>query len=475
MTTIFTAIDAFLLRPLPIPEEHRVARLYLTNEERQWNALSLSQADYADLRERSETLEISIAVGAGFNVANDDDPERLQGARVSPNYFTVIGQQPALGRTFELEEEQPGRSDVVIISDGLWHRLFGGAEDVVGRTLRLDNTPHIVIGVMPPSPWLRYTREDVWKPLTLDTTEDRRSRYLPAMARVRDGFSFEQAEQELLGLTEQMARENPLANASVSARLQPLRQVIYDEGFRLASVIASLAVALVLLIACANAANLLLTRATSRSREVAVRGALGAGRGRIVRQFLAEALLIAGLGGITGAAFAWFGVQALRSLFTDAMPRLNEMQIDLRVLGFCVAVSLLTGLLFGLSPALRGSRAPFTTPSAGQCRSEKHQAEGFVADLVVAEVALSLTLLVASALLIQGYFSLRSVEAGFDYEDVLTFRLTLPENGYAEPAKRRGFYEQLRERLAAIPSCSWCGSHDLVARKRQRSDVLHNS
>ncbi len=449
VTAIFTAIDAFLLQPLPIPQAERVVRVHLTHAERGWSEVSLSHGDFKDLRARSRTLDLATARNVGFNLASTGDPERLRGALVSANYFRVFGIEPVLGRSFDESEEVAGRDAVVLISDGLWQRRFGARSDVLGETLLLDNREHEVVGVLPPAPWLRYTRGEIWKPFAPDAEASRASRTLAATARLEPGVSMAQANEELQALTAQLAEEHPIDNEGIGGRLEPLRDTVYDQSFRTASLVAFVAVLLVLLISCANAANLLLTRASSRAREVALRGALGAGRSRIVKQFLAEALLIAGLGGVFGVVIAWGCVRALRQLFGDLLPQLNAVQVDLRALGFCLALTLLTGLLFGLSPALSASKAPFSTLRASG-RGAPLGGTRLRRGLVVAEVALALTLLVVSALLVQGYMALSNHDTGFDHRDVLTFRLTLPEAEYATEEAVELFYRELLERTGAL-------------------------
>jgi putative ABC transport system permease protein len=356
-TSIFSAVDVFMLRPLPYPESDELYTLWVSNPERGWNQVSFSVPDFVDVRERSTTMAIAAREGQSFNLSSGDSrPERLSGVMVTPDFFHVLGVQPSIGRSFTVQEEQPGQGKVAIISDGLWRRRFAGDPEILSRQLTLDGESFSVVGVMPAGFFFEDLRTDVWTPFVITGEESRSSHYVDVIGRLREDFSERRATEEIQLLMQQLEQEYPESNAGMSGWLLSLHEDVFDEGFKMGSLISTVAVAFVLLIACANVANLLLTHAAGRETEVALRGALGAGRIRIARQFLTEALLVSLMGGALGLVLSVFGIRALKTLMPPWFPMVDQVGIDVRVLIFTAAVTVLTGIVFGLAPALHGSK-----------------------------------------------------------------------------------------------------------------------
>ena len=449
---IFSAVDVFMFRPLPYPDAEQLVDVHVRNDERGWMQVSQSIPDFLDIRADSKTLEAAGSYGSSFNLATRDRPERVRGERVSWNLFQVLRTQPALGRSFTPEEEQDGNR-VAIVSDGLWNRHFGHSPDVLGETLFLDGEAYTLVGVMPPKFWLgQNARIDVWVPFGLTGEEQRGSHFISVTSRMRPEYTIEEVRAELGQIASRLQTTYPESNANNYFGLITLHEEIFNTEFRMGSAIASVAVAFVLLIACANVANLMLTRAAGREREIALRGALGAGRIRIVRQLLTESMLIALLGGALGVGVAVLGIKGLVSVMPAAFPRVNEIALDGRVLMYTAFVSLFTGVLFGIAPALQSSRPNLTSslkeggrsgPGAKGVRLRKA--------LVVAEVSLALVLLVSSTLLVKGFVGLRGGDFGFNTANVLTMHIDLPTSAYPDDDAERRLYDDLRFRIRALP------------------------
>ncbi|UCC72922.1 MAG: ABC transporter permease [Gemmatimonadota bacterium] len=462
-TTIFSAVDVFMLRPLPYPDSDELYSVYTTNRERGWTRASFSVPDFADLRERSRTLDVAATRYMSFNLSEGDRPERLSGVQVSSNFFRMLGVQPARGRAFTAEEETEGRHHVAIISDGLWQRRFGGDPEVLGRVVLLDSEPHTIVGVMPPKFWFLRPGTEIWVPFYITGEEHRNSHYIGVRARLRPGATPEQAQVEAERIAGQLAAEYPDTNTGKGAVLITLHRDVFNEGFRTGSLTATVAVLFLLLIACANVANLLLTHSAGREREVAVRTALGADRARIVRQFLAEALTLSVAGAILGLGLSVFGIRGLLSVMPGWFPRIDEIGLNPRVLGFTALVTMLSAILVGLAPALQSTKA-------NMVESLKEGGRGGTAAkgarlrkvLVVVEVSLALVLLVSSALLVRGFINIRLAERGFDENDVLAFMLALPEEEYPDSASTIAFHTGLRERLSSLPGVRSVGATSIL-------------
>jgi len=463
-TTIFSAVDVFMLRPLPYPDAHRLVHVYSTVPERGWTYNSVSIPDYLDLREQSRTVDLATSYGRDFNVSGiGERPERINGERVSWNYFQVLKLQPVIGRTFTREEERDGQHRVAIISDGLWQRRFGGDPGILETTMELDGEPYTVVGVLPPKFRFYERRTDIWTPIPLTGEESRGSHFLAPVGRLRPGATLEQANAEMVTIAARLAEEYPETNDGWGAGARDLHRQIFSEEFRMGSLIGSVAVALVLLIACANVANLMLTRVAGRGREIALRGALGASRSRIARQLLTESMIVSLMGGALGLLFSVAGIRGFVSLMPAWFPRVDEIGLDGRVLLFALIVTALTGVLFGMVPALHSSR-PNITDSLKEGGRGNVGAKGdrLRKALVVAEVSLSLALLVASALLVQGFLRLQTADFGWEEEDVLTFQVALPSSRYSDEAALNGFYREMLPRIASLPGVEAIGGTTIL-------------
>ncbi len=457
-SAIFSAVDVFMLRPLPYPDSHELNTVWTTNSERDWGQTSFSVPDFVDLRDRSRSMDVAATRGGSFSLSGDFEAELLRGLYVTPGFFDVLEVAPVQGRGFAAEEGVPGNERVAIVSYGLWDRRFGRDPDLVGSSILLDGIPHTVVGVMPEHFWFLYPGQEVWAPLAISGEEFRDSHFLTVLARTREGFTREQAVEEAGRIMGQISAEYPETSAGHGAMMLTLHEDVFDEGFQSGTMIATVGVLFVLLIACANVANLLLTHAAGRDREVALRGALGAGRSRIVRQFLTEATVVALLGGVLGLALAFLGIQGLLSIMPPEFPRTHEIGLSPRVLGYTAVVTMLTGIIFGLAPALSSSKTDLTDSLKEGGRGGSGSRGGRLRKgLVVGEVALALVLLVSSALLVQGFARIRLADLGFDRTDVLAFRTLLPEGQYPDTASVNDFHLRLQDRLANIPGVESVG------------------
>jgi putative ABC transport system permease protein len=450
--TIFSAVDVFMFRPLPYPEAHRLVHVYSTVPARGWTHNAMSIPDFLDIREQSQTMDVAASYGRDFNVSGGDRPERIDGERASWNYFQVLRIQPILGRTFRPEEERDGQHRVAILGNGLWRRRFGADPSVVGRTLELDGESYTVVGVLPPRFQFFQSPTEIWTPIPLTGDESRGSHFLAPVARLRPGTTLEQSNAEVSAIADRLAREYPETNDGWGAGTRELHRQIFSVEFRMGSLIASVAVAFVLLIACANVANLMLTRVAGKGREIAVRAALGAGRRRIVRQLLTEAMIVSLLGGVLGVVVSVAGIRGFVAVMPSWFPRVDEIGLDGRVLLFALVVTLITGILFGIGPALQSSRSNITDIlKEGGRGNVGTTGDRLRKALVVTEVSLSLTLLVASALLVKGFLRLQTTDFGWDKKNLLTFRLALPEEQYPDSLAVDRFYRELLPRMSSIP------------------------
>jgi len=457
-SAIFSVVDVFMLKPLPYPESDRLHMVWVNNPDRGFGRAAFSVPDFLDLREESQTMDLAATRAGVFNLSGEFEAERLRGVYITPDFFEVLEVWPALGRGFTAEEGTPGNNGVAIISHELWQERFGGDPEVMGRSIVLDGLPHVVVGIMPPQFWFRFVDQDVYTPLAISGEETRDSYNLGDLGRIREGYTPERALTEANGIMGRIATEYPETSAGHRATLQTLHENVFNVGFQQGSLISSVAVAVLLLIACANVANLLLTHAVGRDREVALRGALGAGRGRIARQFLTEAIIVAGLGGLLGLGFAVLGIRGLVSIMPAIFPRVHEIGLSPRVLLFTGAITILTGVLFGLAPALQSSRSNLSgTLKEGGRGGTAARGGRLRKGLVVAEMAMALVLLVSSVLLVQGFRAVRLGDMGFDASDVLAMRILLPESQYPDTGAVNGFYLELASRLRALPGVEGVG------------------
>ena len=451
-TAIFSVINAVLIKPLPYPQPDRLVRIY--EKSPQFDQMSVSYPNYLDWREQSQSFEhLSVFRRQGFNIAGAQGPERAQGRLISANLFSALGVQPALGRNILPEEDRPGGPLAVVISYALWQRRFGGDPALIGKGLAINGKDYSIVGILPAS-FSFYSPTDLFVPI--GTQDDpvllARDTHpgLRVIGRLRPGVTLDQARAEMhsiaLGLEKQYPSSNTGYDVALSTMLDDLVWYIKPALFVLL-----VAVGFVLLIACANVANLLLARSSARHKEMAIRMAMGASRSRIIRQLLTESLLLAMAGGVLGLLLAMWGTDALIAAIPDTLPRAEEIGIDNRVLAFTLAVSLVTGIIFGLMPALSASKPDLNESLKEGGRTSASGRQSVRSLLVVSEVALALVLLIGAGLMIRSIFELRGVPSGLNPQNVLTMEVPLSSNTYNEAIKIRTFYQQLLERIKSVP------------------------
>ncbi len=476
-TAIFSVTNALLLRPLPYENADRQVILWNTSPGLGITEDWFSTAQYFDIRNGQQSFEdVAIAIGANANLTGDGDPERVGTIRVSSNLLPMLGARPLLGDLFSSDDDSPGKTGKALLGYGTWIRRYGGDRGVLGRSLTLNGQPHEIIGVLPASfslprevmPTLGVVEDaEVVLPLPMaaNAAEVRNREDYNVIATLKPGATVEQARAELDILTARLRREHPdfyPPNGGLTFRVLPLQEQTVGRA-RLALLVLVASVAFVLLIACANVANLLLSRALARQREVAVRAALGASRWRVVRQLLTESLVLAALGGLLGLVLSYVCLEGIRSLGEASVPRLHEIAIDRRVLLFTFAVSALAGVIFGLAPAIRLSsldlHANLKDASRGSAGASAVWGRGqnLRQLLVVAELALSVTLLIGAGLLIRSFTHLQNVSPGFNPSNVLTLELTMTGRKYNDADAILQAYKQLWERLAALPGVTAAG------------------
>jgi putative ABC transport system permease protein len=450
-SAIFSVVHGVLLKPLPYPNPERLVGVYhVYNGSRE----VMSGPNFTDLARAATSIESMAAISTTRMIlTGQGEPLRLPVAEVSASLFNVLGARPALGRTFAADENTPGRTGVVILSYALWQQNFGGDPGVVGRRIDLDAVPHEIVGVMPRGFAFPAGRQ-AWVPVEYDenfVSKQRSSWYLSVIARLKPGVTPQQSAAEVEALGRRLARQYPDANAEIGMTTYPLLEAMVGDLRRSVFVLLG-AVGFVLLIACTNVANLLLSRAAARGPEMAVRTALGAGRGRLVRQLLTEAVLLSLLGAGVGILLAEWGVALLIQFKPAGVPRLDNVTVDAPVILFTIAIALVTGILFGLVPAFaatrelsdalkEGGRGAVTVRSGARVRGS----------LIVAELALAVMLLAGAGLLMRSFARLESVDPGFNPEQTLTFELTLPGVRYAEDDRRIALFDSLLPKLRSLP------------------------
>ena len=460
-TAIFSVVDSILLRPLPFKDSERVVSIWEQGLGQGISQNEVAPANFFDLRNQTHVFEGIGAHGPqDVNLTGDGDPERLNGELVTANVLSLLGVEPALGRTFLTNEDQLGQHRVVVLSDALWQRRFNRDPSIVNRNIILNGESFTVVGVMPRGFFFPANETELWVPWAMESEQasGRGDHYLRLVARLKPGATLSQASAEVAAIGQRLAAEYPKTNEGLSFIVNSLHQD-YVGDLRSPILIMFAAVGLVLLIACANVANLLLAQATTRRRELAIRIALGARRWTIVRQLLTESLLIASAGGVLAVLGALWGVQALAKLLPDSLSKLQNVGVDARVLLFTFGVSVLTALVFGGVPALLAARAkPGETLSdvardTGGGTAGRHVRRM----LVVSEVALAVVLLVGAGLLIRTFQLLRQVNTGFSTANVLTMKMVLPMPKYAKPEARRAFYDEVLRRVDELPGIESAG------------------
>ena len=454
-TAIFSVVNTVLLRPLPYQDPDRLVMVWEEATKAGYPQDTPAAANFIDWRDQNQVFEGMAATDyTSFNLTGSGEPERLEGRRVSTNLFPLLGVEPQVGRVFTAAEDRPGSERVVVLSHGLWQRRFGGDPGIVGKTLTLNGAGYTVVGVMPARFQFPTVDDEAWVPIafTQDEATDRGRKYLKVVARLKPGVAMAQAQADMSTIATRLQQQYPETNTDLGAVITPLHEYLVGD-IRPALLILLGAVGLVLLIACANVANLLLARAAVRQKEIAVRVALGARRQRLIRQFLTESIFLSTLGGIVGLVIAYVGLVVLKAFIPENISQARAISIDYNVLGFTLLVAVATGLIFGLAPAIQSIRFNQieTLKEGGRDAATGGSGKRLRGLLVMAEVAISLVLLIGAGLLINSFLRLRNVDPGFNPDNLLTMKIVLPDSKYERMAQRSAFYSELTQRLQSIP------------------------
>jgi putative ABC transport system permease protein len=460
-TAIFSVVNTVLLRPLDYPDPDRVVIIRETQLP-QFPEFSVSPPNYIDWEKQTKSYEYLAAyTGAALNLTGEGEPQRLVGVKATAHYFDVYGVKPVLGRMLLPEEDAVGKNHVVVLSYGFWQRVFGGARDVVGRAVQLNGEPYQIVGVAPAGFGIA-SKVDVWTPMAFtpkETANDARGgHYINVVGRLKPGVTFRQAKAELEVIANQLAVQYPDPQKGWGIFMMPIQDYMVRDVKPVLYTLLG-AVGCVLLIACANLANLLLARATARHREISIRAALGAGRGRLIRQLLTESVVLAVCGGIAGVILARWGLDALLALAPTSLPRISEIHLDSGVLLFSLALSVVTGLVFGIAPAWLAARADVNEAlKQGTRGSTEGGARGRLRSaLVVIEVTFALVLLGGAGLLARSFMQLANVDPGFIPESATLMRLSLPQKKYDQPEQQTAFVNALLDQIKNLPGVQAAG------------------
>ena len=453
-TAMFSFLNGVLLSPLPYPDPERI--MLVMEKRPDGGNNGISTLNYLDWAAQNTVFEyLAAQTGWGTTYTGGDEPARRQGARVSAHYCDITGARALLGRKFLPGEDAPGRDHVVMLSNPLWHTLFGADPSIVGRQITLDGEPHTVVGVLESSPAFDRTPGQIWKPLAFFPDNMTRDfHWFGALGKTKGGVTLEQARAEMELIGKRISDEYPDSNKGWSVSVNPLFQQMIGPQIRTAVIALFSATAFVLLIGCANLANLALARGVARRREVAVRASLGASRWRLARQFLTENLLLSLVGGVLGVGVGYATMVGIKTMIPPfALPSEVDIRMDTDVLLFAFVVTVLTGILFGLAPAIQATRSNLTEPmkEGGQGTTPTGSGAHVRSSLVVAEVALAFVLLVGSGLLLRSLFGILAVDPGFDATNVLTASLPVANSQYPDPKGLNRYLDSVREAVAAVP------------------------
>ena len=474
-TAIFSLVNAVLVQPLPFKDPDRLVWMW-GNIRQGGNRASVAPLDFLDFRQQNTAFEqfaAMFSIPLPINLTGGGEPERLSSAAVTGNYFQTLGVNPLLGRSFVLDNEKSGNDQVAVLSYGLWQRRFGGDPNIVNQTIVLDDRTHLVLGVMPKE--FNFPQAaDLWVPMNFDRPgmKQRKAHFLRPIGRLKTGVTLAQAQADTDAVAQRLEQQYPDTNTGWNLRLVNLRDQLVGNTKPTLFILLG-AVGFVLLIACANVANLLLVRAAARQKEIALRTALGASRFRIARQMMTESILLALMGGALGAFMAAWGVDLLVALSADNLPPTAHVKIDATVLAFTLIVSVLTGLLFGLAPALRTMKLDLCTSlkEGGRAVGEGMQRNLMRSSLVVIESAVAVVLLVGAGLLVRSLIRLQNTSAGFDPHKVLTMRIDLPEAKYPTDEKKANFFHEIQTRLAGLPGVENVGMISELPLSGQPNDI----
>lgn len=466
-TAIFTVVDAALLRGLPYRSPDQLYHLWEKRPQQEFGQREFSYPDYQDYQQ-NKALEIAAYTGGGGIMSGRGEPERVFFPSATANFFSVLGVEPVIGRSFQPGDDKPGTPLVTLLTYGMWQRRFGGDPGIVGQSLTVNGQSYTVVGVLPASFQFALRSADLWRPYQpTDAQLTRRFMHgTNVIGRLKPGVSVQQAQSELDVIASRIEREHNQSHAGTGLRLIPLQEQVVGQVKPILLVLLA-AVGFVLLIACANVASLLLTRSLARQKEVAIRGALGASRWRVIRQLLTESLLLSLAGGLAGLVVAYWGVKGLVAVLPDSqlstLPFLTSLQIDAPILAFSVGLSLLTGIVFGLAPALQSSRLDLNEVlKEGGRASTGGARQRLRSGLVMTEIALAVVLLVGAGLMMKSLLRLLQANVGFNPENVLTVTVNLPAAKYTDLGKQVLFYEQLNNRVQSLPGVNNTGTVNIL-------------
>jgi len=475
-TAIFSVVNAVLLNPMPYRDPDRLIQFWETNPLKSWTQAPIAPANLFDWQQQNQSFEeIAAYMGsdksgpgiAGLHLTGDGEPERVKALYVTGNVFSVLGVDAMLGRTLREDETWQGKHTVVVLSHALWQRRFGGDPGVIGQNISLNGRSREVVGVMAPDFYFPSKEIELWIPMGWNQQQIaqlRRPHFLRAVGRLKPGVTTEQARGEITAVAARLEEQYPDTNTQMGVGLGPLKDWIVADT-KLPLMVFLVAVGFVLLIACANVANLLLARAATRNREVAIRTALGARRSRIVRQLLTESFMLALIGGALGVLLALWSKDLLVAFSPGDIPRLEEARLDAKVLGFTIGLTLLTTFLFGLAPALQASKPDLVSTLKEGGQKGGSQGGRVRSVLVVAEVALALVLVIGAGLMIRSFLRLQQVDPGFNANNLLMLSVGLPGAKYPEDSQAITFFEQAEQHLKALPGVLEVGATNVAALK----------